>query len=75
VAQSLTKNLDKEDLLNQIAWSTLNLLAADTITIYRYIEANDQFLSQPARAGRLKFSQQAQTEIDSEDVPAKLVKH
>jgi GAF domain-containing protein len=62
VAQSLTKNLDKEDLLNQIAWSTLNLLAADTITIYRYIEANEQFLPEPARAGRLKFSQQAQTE-------------
>jgi GAF domain-containing protein len=74
VAQSLTNSLAKEDLLEHIAWSTLNVLAADTITIYRYIQASDFFLSSPARAGRLKGDHQDEENISSKDVPYKLVR-
>jgi GAF domain-containing protein len=74
VAQSLTRDLDQEDLLHQIAWSTLNVLAADNVTIYRYIQAQNQFTYPPTSAGRLKSKEQEKAKIDSDDVPAKLVK-
>jgi signal transduction histidine kinase len=75
VGQSLANMPDEKDLLNRIAWNTLNVLAADTITIYKYIQAEDQFPPPPATAGRLKFQKEAQLKIDEHDVPSKLIKY
>jgi GAF domain-containing protein len=74
VAQFLTNMSYENDLLEHIAWNTVNVLAADTVTIYRYIQAENQFpLS--ATAGRVKGSRKAQSEINENDVPSKLVKY
>ncbi|CAD5982952.1 Adaptive-response sensory-kinase SasA (plasmid) [Planktothrix agardhii] len=75
ITQSLTQTQDEKDLLKYIASNSLNILAADTVSIYRYIQAEDEFPPPPAIAGRLKFSQEAQAEIDESDVPSKIVKY
>lgn len=75
VVSSLANIPDEENLLNFIAWNTLNILAADTITIYKYIESENRFPPQPATAGKFNYTDKAQQEIDDNDVPALLVKH
>ena len=53
VAQSLVQTPDGKALLEEIAWSTLNMLGADIVTIYEYKEQNRKF-GKPATAGKLK---------------------
>lgn len=73
VSQFLRQIPEKGDLLSHIAWSTLNVLAADVITIYAYLQAERQFLTPPSIAGRLKAEQEMKTEIHSENVPFLLI--
>lgn len=76
VAQSLSNiaDDDDQDLLYRIAASSLNILAADTVTIYEYIEVENRFLA-PVSVGRLISSQESQVTVDPDDVPYKLIKH
>ena len=75
VASSLTSSPEELDLLRHIAWNTLNMLAADVVTIYEYIESEKRFLTPPDLAGRLRAERAMTTEIFENDAPALLVKH
>ncbi|MDZ7956512.1 MAG: GAF domain-containing protein [Aulosira sp. DedQUE10] len=74
VAQSLASIPKKKDLLRRIGWDTLNILAADLVTIYEYIQTEKRFITPADRAGRFKAEQEMPTQIDDDDVPAKLVR-
>jgi GAF domain-containing protein len=73
VAHSLAKTPRGENLLGDIAWITLNLFAADVVTIYEYIETEDQFITPPEIAGRLEYEPAMDTEIIKGDVPYKIL--
>jgi signal transduction histidine kinase len=53
VSRSLTANPQDERLLHQLAGKSMNVLAADIVTIYEYLEAEDPFHQPHAQAGRL----------------------
>jgi GAF domain-containing protein len=74
VAQSMENAPGTEDLLRHIAWNTLNLLAADVVTIYEYVEAEAKFVTPPQIAGRLLAENKMVTEVGPEDAPIALVK-
>jgi GAF domain-containing protein len=73
VVNSLVERIDEEDLVKCISWNILNILAADTVTIYRYIQSQNNFLSTPALAGKFRNTQKAQETIKDGDVPFLLV--
>ncbi|MEH1923244.1 GAF domain-containing protein [Nostoc sp.] len=76
VAQSLSRIPENADLLGHIAWNTLNVLAADVVTIYAYIQTEDHFLPEVSYAGRLKEEQKMKdTKLDKQDVPFLLIGH
>ncbi|BAZ69464.1 MAG: GAF domain-containing protein [Pelatocladus maniniholoensis HA4357-MV3] len=75
VTQSLNQIPENSDLLKHIAWNTLNVLAADVVTIYAYIQAEKQFLTPPSIAGRLRAEQEMSKEISQQDVPFLLIAH
>jgi GAF domain-containing protein len=62
-------NAKKENLLEEIAWNSLNVLAADVVTIYEYFESEKLFDVPPKIAGRLLAKQLMQTEIRKDDAP------
>lgn len=65
----------KDELLHQIAWRTLNILAADVVTIYEYNQPKGQFLK-PMIAGWLKDENMRVTKkFDEDNAPSLLVKH
>jgi len=70
VAQDLVRRPEDAELLRRIAWNTLNILAADVVTIYEYIETERQFVIPPHIAGRLRaetgqpFAGQASGRLD-----------
>lgn len=68
IANSLS-NARKENLLEEIAWNSLNVLAADVVTIYEYFESEKRFDVPPKIAGRLLAKQLMQTEIRKDDAP------
>jgi len=74
IAISLSQITENGNLLNQIAWNSLNILAADIITIYEYIEAEKRFLTPPSVAGRLRVEQQMRTELSEEEIPFRLLR-
>jgi GAF domain-containing protein len=74
VAQSLADMPKKQELLRRIAWDTLNILAADIVTIYEYIQTEKRFITPADRAGRFKAEMAMPTQIDDDDVPAKLLR-
>jgi GAF domain-containing protein len=61
-------------LLRHIAGSALNILGADVVTIYEYLESEETFLSDPDRAGRLYHSGTMGTEVGEQDAPSLIVK-
>ena len=68
------------DLLKDIAWNVLNILGADVVTIYEYVELESDLhkrfnKKRLAIAGRLKFETQMSTEIVEHNAPVTLVKH
>jgi signal transduction histidine kinase len=73
VAQSLAHIPKNKDLLRRIAWDTLNILAADIVTIYEYIQTEKRFITPADRAGRFKAEWKMSTNIQESAVPAKLV--
>ena len=75
VVQSLVHQQEEKTLLRRIAWNALNILVADVVTIYEYIQAEKKFLIPPEIAGRLKVAQDMHHEIDPQNVPYKLVEH
>jgi nitrogen-specific signal transduction histidine kinase len=75
IMQSFTLMQEDGDLLRCIASNTLNILGADVVTIYEYLEDEKQFLAPPTIAGRLKDINLMHWEIRKNDVPSKLLKH
>jgi GAF domain-containing protein len=73
VTQSLSQISQDEDLLHEISWNMLNILAADVVTIYEYIKTEHQFLTPPSISGRLKNKQDMDTKIFSSNVPFSLI--
>lgn len=74
VINSLVNRIDEADLVKCIAWNILNILAADTVTIYGYIQSQNCFLPKPALAGKFTNTEKAQETITEDDVPSLLVK-
>lgn len=73
VVESLAETPEDGNLLNYIAWNTLNILGADIVTIFEYIESERKFVTQPEVAGRLKISREYK-EITEQHIPFRLVK-
>lgn len=74
VINSLVNRIDEADLVKCIAWNILNILAADTVTIYGYNQSRNNFLDKPALAGKFKDTKKAQETIKEDDVPYLLIK-
>jgi len=75
IARSLVKSPDsKENLLNKIAGNALNILAADVVSIYEYIEERDCFPSPPHVVGRLVEEDMITEPPDKNSPPMQLVK-
>ncbi|WP_143845115.1 GAF domain-containing protein [Nostoc sp. T09] len=68
VTQSLGR-IPEDNLLHRVAWDTLNLLGADVVKVYEYIQTERQFTTPPKTAGRLRQDQKMQDEIIEQNVP------
>ncbi len=75
IAHSLGSSPDDPDLLPKISGNTLNIFAADVVTIYEYNEREDRVLTPPSIAGRLKEAREMQTKIYPDDAPRRLIGH
>ncbi|MEH2226646.1 pentapeptide repeat-containing protein [Nostoc sp.] len=73
--QCITQSLNQIDsnLLSHIAWNTLNVLAADVVAIYEYIQTERQFLTPPMIAGILMQEEAMESEINENNVPFVLI--
>jgi signal transduction histidine kinase len=69
VAQSLADVSKNKDLLRRIAWDTLNILAADVVITYEYIQTENDFPFPPEIAGRLKNEEGMKNRVDPHNVP------
>ncbi|WP_089725423.1 GAF domain-containing protein [Candidatus Thiosymbion oneisti] len=59
IAHMMVTTAEPDRLLNDIAGYAANILAADVVTIYEYLESKQRFSYPPARAGRLIDSKAA----------------
>ena len=80
IAQSLASTLNEIDLLEYISWNILNVLAADVVTIYEYLEdrrddTQKQILTPPNIAGRLLAEINMTSAVDQTAAPTSLVEH
>jgi GAF domain-containing protein len=75
VTQSINQVPENADLLEHIAWNTLNVLAADIITIYAYRQTEKQFLTPPSIAGRFKEERKMKTAIQIGEIPFVLIEY
>ncbi len=75
IAQSLGRDPEDSNLLGKIAGNTLNLFAADVVTIYEYRKREGRVLDPPSIAGRLKHERSMNTAIRPEDAPLRLLAH
>lgn len=73
VGQYLVSNLEESDLLRSIAWSSINTLAADVVTIYEYRARENRWFIPPRIAGRMLHDAEMHSEIGHFDAPARLV--
>ena len=73
VAQSLADMPNDKDLLRRISWNTLNILGADIVTVYEYIQTENKFLTGNVRAGRFRAEWKILDTINEESAPTKLV--
>ncbi|MEC4815045.1 MAG: GAF domain-containing protein [Scytonema sp. PMC 1069.18] len=65
---------DISNLLRRIAWNTLNILGADIVNIYEYIQTERKFMNPPKTAGRLKEEQRMREKVIGEqNVPFLLI--
>ncbi|GAB1543113.1 hypothetical protein NUACC21_57870 [Scytonema sp. NUACC21] len=75
ITQSLSRVPEVSDVLRRIAWNTLNMLGADVVNIYEYIQTEKKFKTPPTTAGWLKKEQMMRLEIIGEqEVPFLLIK-
>jgi GAF domain-containing protein len=72
IAQSLLDEQQEGKLLRDIAGNTRNILAADIVTIYEYIQSESRFLTPPDIAGKL-LHQKSTSGQHSLGVPSWLV--
>ena len=74
--QCVTQSINQIDsnLLSHIAWNTLNVLAADVVVIYEYIQTEKQFLTPSIIAGKLMQEEAMELDIDRDTVPFILIK-
>jgi GAF domain-containing protein len=70
---SLVSTAEGSDLLHQIAWNSLNLLAADIIIIYEYYEADKRFRISPYNEHRALASLIERGENIYPEIAGKLV--
>lgn len=75
IDRSLVSMAEGSDLLRHVAWNTLNMLAADVVTIYEYVEVEKRFLTPPDIAGRLVAREAMAVEVNYNTAPVLLVKH
>lgn len=75
VANALAYMPDNDELLEQIAWNVLNVLAADAVTIHKFIEPSNTFDPPPALAGRFRDVKEAKKEVNGYEIPFKLIEH
>ena len=74
VAQSLADIPDERNLLRRIAWNALNIMAADIVTLYEYVQNENRFITlKKDRAGRFKAELKISENIQESAAPAKLV--
>ncbi|MEH2179935.1 pentapeptide repeat-containing protein [Nostoc sp.] len=73
--QCITQSLNQIDTnsLSHFAWHTLNVLAADVVTIYEYIQTEKQFLTPPKTAGMLVQEEVMKFKINENNVPFVLI--
>ncbi|MCB2263050.1 MAG: GAF domain-containing protein [Candidatus Thiosymbion ectosymbiont of Robbea hypermnestra] len=57
IARMMATETKPDQLLKEIAGYAANILAADVVTIYEYLESKKRFSDSPARAGRLIHSE------------------
>jgi GAF domain-containing protein len=69
VTQSINQIPVNNDILKYIAWNTLNALASDVVTIYSYVQTEEQFITPPSIAGRLKSKKDMDKVIIRGDIP------
>ncbi len=69
VTQSINQIPVNNDILKYIAWNTLNALASDVVTIYSYVQTEEQFITPPSIAGRLKSKKDMDKVIIKGDIP------
>lgn len=74
MVQDLVSRVGQSDLIANIARATLNLLAADVVTLYEYDAAKQRFVIPPEITGRLRHPRKMQTRISRGDAPALLVR-
>ena len=72
--QNLADITPEGDLLKEIAWNSRQILGADVVNIYEYIEVEDQFIIPPEIAGRLRNQQQMNTAIVEFNAPRSLLR-
>ncbi len=63
----------RSELLGEVAWNALNVLAADVVTIYEVVDGS--CLAKPATAGRLLHPDLMQTEVGGLDAPMNVLRH
>lgn len=73
ISQSLAQTPDEQSLLEEIAWSTLNLVGADIVSIYEYIEGEKTFSGKLATAGKLKSPQKLLITQEKHYVPFQII--
>jgi GAF domain-containing protein len=69
ISESISQTSLHKDVLKNIAWSILNALACDVVTIYSYIQTKEQFITPPSIAGRLKSKKDMEKVIIEGDIP------
>ena len=75
VAESLVSIPEDPDLLRHIAWNVLNVLGADVVTIYQYVQSENRFITPPAIAGRLLDPRTMRAKVMPGDSPALLLRN
>jgi signal transduction histidine kinase len=72
--QSINKVPQDCDVLKNITWNVLNVLAADVVTIYPYNQTSNKFSTPPSIAGKLKADKEMETQIHEGEIPYLVLK-
>ena len=75
--QSITQSFNKigSNLVNYIAWNTLNALAADVVIIYEYLQVEEKLQTPPDIAGKFLHEEEMfKKNLDEDAVPWLLIK-